>query len=730
MNLHFNSDGQAGNSYYVGYAPVKCSLKNHDALPGGGHVTVTLRNINTAKGGQVVFYKDLDSAEVEVMQVNVPSDGTEVIFYVGGKHKRPSVEDGDAGIDFTVDGTSVLRKNLMVRVRKDANTLTSDERKRFLNAFARLVDSNKYTRFIDMHNLATDNEIHKRASFLPWHRIFLLDLERCLQQDDPSVTIPYWDFQNKADKVFTLDFMGVHDPITKKVKYRIGHPFFYTRFNPTTQLSRPPVFDTQNDKPSGEDFASTMKRGPKFDNFCRMENGPHASAHNAFIPGPVSNPTTATQDPLFFMLHANIDRLWAEWQTANSNNSRFDGNVLDGYTPQKPGSRPAREGDFLADTLWPWNGITGDGSDFQRPTSAPGAPLVDSPITDFPGGAPRVLDCIDYQGRITHRSLGFDYDSVPFLNAADFTASADSVAWSKVDFVTTLQKMAVAKEAQHLENLRSFNVAVSTEDIASSLSDLNTVDDTESKEKALEIVKDTQQDAGIRVLALTRVYQEMAEDVSFIAYLLELIANENEPENLRKEAFFTLRKFEFFSSTLMSMRSDVTQTLRGMISDKNMEMRKQAIIALAQDRDVFIEERLIQGIENPAEALVSEDLAVYLLGLNPKVGNFSLFRKIVTNSSNNLSRANALFVLGQDPNSKELLISTFNNKKERFDIRTNSLMSLRNMDSEAFLHAAENLVSDPAEDDNLKMISISKIDLDQDLPESFKANIRSFMANR
>ena len=45
-------------------------------------------------------------------------------------------------------------------------------------------------------------------AFLPWHRAYVLDLERELQRVDPAVALPYWRFDRPAPKVFSKDFMG------------------------------------------------------------------------------------------------------------------------------------------------------------------------------------------------------------------------------------------------------------------------------------------------------------------------------------------------------------------------------------------------------------------------------------------------------------------------------------------------------------------------------------------
>jgi tyrosinase len=134
-----------------------------------------------------------------------------------------------------------------------------------------------------------------------------------------------------------------------------------------------------------------------------MEGNPHGYAHTSFG-GSIQSPATAPKDPLFFPLHCNVDRLWAEWQQKFS---RFDPTVaasFDTIATSRPGHK-------LPDTMWPWNGVTGG----TRPPTAPGGPMSASPSVSAPGPEPRVQDMLDYQGVIGAVSqLGFDYDDAPF----------------------------------------------------------------------------------------------------------------------------------------------------------------------------------------------------------------------------------------------------------------------------------------------------------------------------
>jgi tyrosinase len=136
-----------------------------------------------------------------------------------------------------------------------------------------------------------------------------------------------------------------------------------------------------------------------------MEGNPHGLAHTSFG-GVISSPSTAPRDPLFFLLHCNVDRLWAKWQRQNG---RFDPATTASYDSNPPSGNLI--GHNLPDTMWPWNGVTGS----PRPPTAPGGAMATSPCVSAPGSQPRVRDCLDYQGSVNVVSrMGFDYDDVAF----------------------------------------------------------------------------------------------------------------------------------------------------------------------------------------------------------------------------------------------------------------------------------------------------------------------------
>lgn len=60
-----------------------------------------------------------------------------------------------------------------------------------------------------------------------------------------------------------------------------------------------------------------------------IENGPHVGGHGG-AGGLMGNPAYSTGDPLFFMHHAFIDRIWARWQAQDPDTrlTEIGGNVV------------------------------------------------------------------------------------------------------------------------------------------------------------------------------------------------------------------------------------------------------------------------------------------------------------------------------------------------------------------------------------------------------------------
>jgi tyrosinase len=393
---------------YVSWALSPCKIRLSDPTGATAAVSVMVLKKPSSSGGSIVFYGTPDASSTASLQLVLPLDGTSVGFFLTGEFGKASTEDGDVAIQVLSGPNVIAEVPLMVRVRKDAKALTPGERDRFVSAMARLNNqgTGRFSDFRNMHTNLSSPQAHGAPGFLPWHRAYLLDLERALQALDPSVALPYWRFDQPAPTIFTTDFLGVSDP-TGRVQFSSNNPLQFWKTDGVPGITRQPLFDTAAAGAVGVlSEAQTIGLGKDFTAFETMEDNPHGAAHVSFD-GLISTIPTAARDPLFFLLHANVDRLWAKWQKRFGRfdvtvPAAFDSNLDNGGNPL---------GHNLNDTMWPWNGDTNP----PRPPTAPGGFMAVSACVSAPGQSPEVQDCFDYQGIVgPNARMGFDYDDVQF----------------------------------------------------------------------------------------------------------------------------------------------------------------------------------------------------------------------------------------------------------------------------------------------------------------------------
>ncbi|KAH6561184.1 hypothetical protein BASA60_011553 [Batrachochytrium salamandrivorans] len=235
-------------------------------------------------------------------------------------------------------------------IRKEFRELSWEDRRSYIDAikclrrarstFPKNTGSRSlYDDFVYTH-VGVGNLAHTTAVFLPWHRLFMQNYEDALRNVcGYTGFLPYWDWSldssdPMSSEVWSDDFMGGDgDPTTNCI---VTGPFAGIKSPYPAPHCVRRKFLLSNSM-----FAYTYTpraiRGliREFKTFGRfhtqLERNPHSGVHFG-VGGEMDDATISAGDPVFFLHHANIDRLWAIWQEQDPNNMNdFSG-------PRRPSS--------------------------------------------------------------------------------------------------------------------------------------------------------------------------------------------------------------------------------------------------------------------------------------------------------------------------------------------------------------------------------------------------------
>jgi tyrosinase len=169
-------------------------------------------------------------------------------------------------------------------------------------------------------------------NFLPWHRmyIYFFELQIAAVLRDDTFTLPYWNFSpglpSSQSGIMPHAFRSSDDPLLASLYMKNRNSGVNNGMPIDSQY--PGVLSAANAMSETTYSPNSPKQG-----FCNtLDFGLHSAVH--ILVGTLTNmgyiPASA-QDPVFWMLHCNVDRLWASWNRAghlNPSDPDFLSNVF------------------------------------------------------------------------------------------------------------------------------------------------------------------------------------------------------------------------------------------------------------------------------------------------------------------------------------------------------------------------------------------------------------------
>ncbi|HWG43968.1 MAG TPA: tyrosinase family protein [Gemmataceae bacterium] len=160
-------------------------------------------------------------------------------------------------------------------------------------------DDKTYTN--PLFNQCTHSDDHGNLYFFPWHRAYVYFFERILRwaANDPTLMLPFWDWTTYP--VLPAAFRYPADE---------SNPLYEAKRlkNDGSPLLSSTVVDDLEIALGRVSFSDTWRYGFSH----QLEKSPHGNVHNE-VGGLMGAVPTAARDPIFWLHHANIDRLWNVW---------------------------------------------------------------------------------------------------------------------------------------------------------------------------------------------------------------------------------------------------------------------------------------------------------------------------------------------------------------------------------------------------------------------------------
>ncbi len=199
-------------------------------------------------------------------------------------------------------------------MRKGADALSAQEQQVFKSAVTKAIADGTYSRLVHIH-ADMSHDMHTMPGmpagtlrFLPWHRLFLVTFEQAMRAFEPTFFLPHWRWMDQTSLpawIAAFKPTGVVDTNGKKIR-----------------ITRAPGKNPQaKTLPTSATIQTSVMNQTDYRSFTlALEGAKPYGAHNLvhmWVNGTMSNVPIAPADPIFWMHHGEIDRLWAMWSKAH-----------------------------------------------------------------------------------------------------------------------------------------------------------------------------------------------------------------------------------------------------------------------------------------------------------------------------------------------------------------------------------------------------------------------------
>ena len=230
----------------------------------------------------------------------------------------------------------------------------------------------------------------------------------------------------------------------------------------------------------------------------------------------------------------------------------------------------------------------------------------------------------------------------------------------------------------------------------------------QSARRALGVAANAQKGVKERVAAMKSAPVTTGDAVTLDS-LMAILADSETAIDIRLSALQSLGAARFASPDFAAKRGDYIATLRRVVDDPNAELRQRVLGILAREKDGFTQKRLLEGLKQPAKALVPPQKALQLLGYDVHADAYPIAREIVRHPPNPEAKREALRLLAADAASAPTFESLLRDKSETAEIRQISAAALHALKPESLQTHAREMVLDATDSDDIHQTSLTAL---------------------
>lgn len=231
-------------------------------------------------------------------------------------------EERETGAGMSTGAVSPQHPAVPVRHRLNIDKLSGPQLASFRAAMSKAMgisDDRGYSYQAGIHGLPLPMSCdiaHGRPIFLPWHRAYLYSFELRLRDQQPDVTLPWWDWTadphipqaysaaNVGGQPNPL-FSSTVDPLAVQQGAQAGDQRAAVTQRAPGSPGAPPL-------PTAKEVSDVLAL-PGFLDFTDQLEQLHNNVH-VWVGGHMGDIPFAAFDPIFWAHHTMIDRVWRMWQ--------------------------------------------------------------------------------------------------------------------------------------------------------------------------------------------------------------------------------------------------------------------------------------------------------------------------------------------------------------------------------------------------------------------------------